>query len=78
MDITASITPRGFPKIEFEDKSRQKCSIQRSSSANNEAIWLGVEEDSLGQKVFHRMHLTREQIKDLLPVLQKFADDGSI
>jgi hypothetical protein len=39
-----SLTKRGFEISEFEDTSGLKCSLQMSSSAMEERIWLGVSE----------------------------------
>ena len=33
---------RGFAYAEFEDRYKQKCSIQKSSLATEDCIWLGV------------------------------------
>lgn len=38
------ITNRGFQKTEFEDFHGVKCSIQESSMATDDAIWLGIED----------------------------------
>lgn len=32
----------------------------------------------LCKNIFSRMHLTREQVKDLLPILQRFVETGEI
>ena len=89
-------TPRGFEISEFTDLYGKECSIQKSSLASADAIWLGV--DNPGLTVFEnekkgkylvvempknfsvssRMHLNREQIAELLPILQKFVDTGEL
>lgn len=77
-------TKRGFPLIEFEDRYKQKCSLQKSSLATEDAIWLGVdigipvELGGKGEEIDGRMHLTRKQVKELLPHLQSFVETGSI
>lgn len=77
-------TQRGFAIIEFEDRYKQKCSLQKSSLATEDAIWLGVdvgipiELGGKGEIVDFRMHLTRKQVKALLPHLETFAKTGSI
>jgi len=89
-------TNRGFGIIEFTDSKNISCSIQKSSSAMEEAIWFGTDDDELvifededmGKyittklpKTFmvnNRMHLTQEQVKELLPILKRFADTGDI
>ena len=37
-------TARGFSKVEFEDFYGAKCSMQKSSLANVDCIWLGVDD----------------------------------
>jgi hypothetical protein len=70
-----------------------KCSIQKSSLAFEDCIWLGVNESDpqvnngqgwvpvelpYGTVCKTRMHLTRKMVKDLLPLLTKFAKTGEI
>jgi len=87
---------RGFEYSNFTDLYGNTCSIQKSSLATDDAIWLGVDkpsliitdEDSVGKYVKtqmpknwsanSRMHLNREQIAELLPILQKFVETGEI
>lgn len=66
-------TQRGFSRIEFEDFYSSKCSIQKSSLADDDCIWIG--EDVL---IKTSMHLNREQVAELLPYLQKFVKTGEI
>ena len=37
-------TDRGFDIISFEDIYKRKCSIQKSSLATEDAIWIGVDD----------------------------------
>lgn len=55
-------------RAEFRDRAGLACSVQESTLAHPAAIWLGVDSD--------RMHLTQEQVRDLLPVLIHFAYEG--
>lgn len=100
-----SKTARGFKLKSFKDRYGVKCSIQKSSLATEDAIWLGV--DDVNPLVLHsdakmlglnskatcgwvgypipecvnlssRMHLTKDQVADLIPVLQKFVDTGEV
>lgn len=102
-------TQRGFELYEFKDQYGEKCSLQKSSLATADAIWLGIDDanpqimssDAIrmglrdrtyteadnGWTPFEipkevllstRMHLTRSQVKKLLPILQKFVDTGEI
>lgn len=74
-------TARNFGLIEFKDYYEQECSIQKSSLATLDALWIGV--DNTGRNldsknVNARMHLSRKQVKAMLPVLQHFADTGEL
>ena len=94
-----SKTDRGFLLFGFVDLYGNKCSIQKSSLATEDAIWLGVNDPDpkiLLSKAkdggcgwikypvhpdvsFNtRMHLSRTQVADLLPMLLKFVDTGEI
>ena len=94
-----SRTARGFDLMEFTDLYGAQCSIQKSSLATDDAIWIGVDdanpkimaskttdggngwvpyqipEDAL---LTTRMHLNREQVKKIIPVLQLFVETGEI
>lgn len=63
-------TQRGFTLIKFDDLYTQPCSLQKSSLATEDAIWVGVTEK--------RMHLSREQVKELLPYLIQFTETGDL
>jgi hypothetical protein len=67
----ASKTARGFSMIEFGDLYGNDCSIQKSSLATADAIWLGLDE---GQ----RMHLDRDTAAWLARVLSAFATTGEL
>jgi len=71
-------TSRGFLRAEFEDRYHNKCSIQESNLASEDAIWLGVDTTHDGREVLTRMHLTKDQVKALLPLLQFFAMTGGL
>ena len=67
-------TSRGFEVICFEDKNGSECSLQQSSLSfyeqpGSSAIWFGREEN--------RMHITDEQLKEILPHLQAWLKNGS-
>jgi hypothetical protein len=66
-------TIRGFEIIKFKDINNVECSLQQSSAAIYEipgtgAIWFGASD---------RMHLSRKQLKKILPHLQAWVDSGS-
>ena len=87
---------RGFENCNFEDSYNNQCSIQKSSSAMDDFIWLGIDkpkltvfkDESMGQylettlpktwMVDSRMHLSREQVAELLPILHKFVETGEL
>jgi len=96
-------TQRGFDVLEFQDRNYTECTLQKSSLATEDCIWLGA--DKIGLKEFvanriplswtefpevdehsmehhysanTRMHLTREQVKELLPFLIKFVETGEL
>ena len=103
--IKFSKTQRGFRTGTFVDRYGEQCSIQKSSLATEDAIWLGIDDANpqimcsqaheVGLKptadcgwmkypVPHqvmmstRMHLTKKEVKMLLPILQKFVETGEI
>ena len=87
-------TSRGFVYYDFKDRYGVKCSLQKSSLATENAIWFGCDHANPRQLIpgqgwtpvempeeytaDTRMHLTAEQVKELLPILQKFVDSGEI
>ena len=94
------LTGRGFSLVEFEDRNGEECSLQKSSIATEDCLWLGcdnprvtaMKRDHLGAgtgfcdveipEYAHimpsRMHLTQEQVRELLPYLIKFAETGEL
>jgi hypothetical protein len=94
MNNEITSTERGFSIVDFTDAYGDKCSLQKSSSAESDKIWLGLNKPILSSLVigegwkdfqlpggvlaFSRMHLTREQVAKLLPHLQRFVDTGDI
>lgn len=93
-EIKITKTGRNFDIGRFSDYYGSKCSIQKSSLALIDCIWLGIEdpepkimEPGIGWIPFEipegvlvktHMHLTQEQVKELLPILQKFAETGEL
>lgn len=88
MEMNKTKTDRGFLKFTFDDRYGQVCSIQKSSLAGEDAIWLGVENtgpnihgqrtDAPNEAIMARMHLTQEQVKELLPLLKNFVKTGDL
>lgn len=98
-------TGRGFSIYRFTDRYGELCSLQMSSLAEEEAIWLGVNDANLlimaSQAAEHgvhttettgwvkypvpdavvmstRMHLTQDQVAELMPLLQHFVETGEL
>lgn len=88
------ITQRGFNLIKFKDAQGADCSLQKSSSGDESRIWVGTDDADPRVLVKHegwlpvdmpndvlyntRMHLTRQQVADLLPYLVNFAETGEL
>ena len=64
-------TDRGFRIIRFKDYYNCECSIQKSSLADIDCIWLGTDDAT-------RMHLTRKQCFKLVKILLKFVLTGRL
>lgn len=87
-------TIRGFALVTFKDHNGIKCSLQKSSLATEDAVWLGCNDANPQQLISGkgwqpvpmpaeyiantRMHLTRKQVVKLLPHLEKFVKEGEI
>jgi len=63
------------PAMQFIDRYGRDCSIQDSSLAGEDCIWLGRDEVE-GQPA--RMHLTKDMVKALMPHLKKFLKEGHL
>ncbi len=66
----APANDRGFLRGEFQDEYGMACSVQKSSVATEDCIWLGRD--------YYRMHLTQAMVADLLPLLQHFVETGDL
>lgn len=87
-------TLRGFALNEFHDRNGVLCSLQKSSIATEDCIWLGCNDANPrvlvsgrgwvdvdmphGYIADTRMHLNREQVAELLPYLQRFIETGEL
>lgn len=105
MDLKFKTSTRGFGIIQFRDHYNVECSLQKSSLASEDAIWLGVDNpdpkilasvagvvnpktgEMSGYVPYHipkdvsltnRMHLTRDQVASLLPILEAFVETGEL
>jgi len=87
-------TSRGFTYSKFWDGNGIECSLQKSSAAEQDYIWLGCIDADPKQLIKGqgwtkismpdeylantRMHLTRKNVLHLLPSLIKFVVTGEI
>jgi len=81
MALVFVTTDRGFARGEFKDHYNNSCSIQKSSLASEDCIWLGADDITTAHgcgPLNTRMHLTRQMVADLLPFLQWFVDTGEL
>lgn len=77
MDIIK--TERGFARVDFIDLYGESCSLQESSLATQDAIWLGCDTGThVDGQCVARMHLTREMVQALLPLLNHFVETGEL
>lgn len=81
--IELTPTSRGFMRGEFTDQCGLGCSIQESSLATDDCIWLGLDEappahfSEPGVRPA-RMHLTRSRAAALVPLLERFVATGRL
>ena len=87
-------TKRGFHIINFLDSNNVKCSLQESSAAEDDYIWLGCDDANPRKLVPYegwqpikmpedyladtRMHLNRDKVAELLPCLIQFVMTGNL
>lgn len=74
-------TERGFSRVDFDDLYGDRCSLQKSSLASEDAIWLGQNEPTFHHvtgSALCRMHLSRMDVIWLLPILEHFARTGEL
>jgi len=79
-DVEITKTERGFARINFKDCYGEQCSIQKSSLATDDAIWLGQDkptEHKTGDLTC-RMHLTKADACRLISVLECFVEFGEL
>jgi hypothetical protein len=81
-EVKISKTSRGFAHIAFKDAYGEQCSLQKSSLATDDAIWLGcdaVERHHVtGELMSPRMHLTRADACRLISALEAFVEFGDL
>lgn len=67
MEIEHGKTERGFTIMEFKDHGGLASSLQDSSLATDDAVWLGRGSD--------RMHLNRAGVNAILPYLDLYLEE---
>ena len=80
-NIEYKLTERGFSRIDFDDLYGERCSIQKSSLADKDAIWFGQNKPTYVKETndyLCRMHLSQEYVLWLLPILKHFAETGEM
>jgi len=81
MPIEFKPTSRGFMRGRFLDNSGSTCSIQKSSLADEDCLWLGADEitHASGAEPFNtRMHLNQKMAAELIPLLKRFVKTGQL
>lgn len=78
-----SHTTRGFDLYTFQDSYKKDCSLQMSSIADYEAVWLGRDGDQekhsiTGELLSTRMHIDRKTARRLGLKLIAFAETGEL
>lgn len=76
--IELRLTQRGYMRGEFSDRYGARCSIQESSLATEDCIWLGCDSNDGSAMLGSRMHLTQEMAAQLIPLLQYFVEHGGL
>jgi len=75
------VTLRGFSYIDAKDFYKEPYSIQKSSLASKNCIWVGCDNPvvaSTGEYLNRRMHLTRSQARQVAQILEYFAETGEL
>jgi hypothetical protein len=74
-------TNRGFELMKFKDLYGSDCSLQQSSIATENCIWLGGEHEHIHhvtqRSMGARMHLNRRMVKELVRRLSRWLETGS-
>lgn len=88
MKVTANVEVvfnpqmRGLARADFVDANGEECSLQESSLAGDEPhIWLGCNKNApihhlTLEPMSPRMHLSQSHVRELLPYLMRFAQEG--
>jgi hypothetical protein len=63
----------GLQTIQFEDRDETLWSLRESGQPDEPCLWMGAD-----KPYYKRMHLTQDHIRELLPLLQHFAETGKL
>jgi hypothetical protein len=72
---------RGFQRADFKDYNGDACSLQKSSIATKDCVWLGQNSGihhHITGDCMARMHLTRDMARAVAIALLHFADTGEL
>ena len=82
MKYNKRLTQRNFGIIEFKDLYSIECSLQKSSLATDDAIWIGCDHEIIHHVTKEpcgaRMHLNRDMAKVIGETLLHFSETGEI
>lgn len=71
---------RGYAFMEFRDFNGESCSIQESSLATKNCLWLGCDHETIhqvtGDPCGARMHIDLKLAKRIVRTLQHWIDTG--
>ena len=91
--VETRLTQNGDIRTDFLDLHDNRCSLQKSTAKQYDAIWLGISIPLInimvdggwkalalpeGAVVNSRMHLSQKMVKDMLPALEYFAKHGEL
>ena len=72
-------TNRGFERNDFKDIYGHSCSIQESSLATIDALWIGCDEGThVDGSCMARMHIDKDIAKMLIKKLRHFVRTGRL
>lgn len=67
-------TSRGLVRILFEDFSKTACVISNSSQADVNCLRISTDNVYSGPQI----HLTQAQVRELIPIFEKFVQTGDL
>ena len=89
--MNESTTVRGFALNTLTDNYGNEFSVQKSSAASDDFVWVGVDDPRVqvgppwqpfempaNALIHSRAHLTREQAREVATALMRFAETGEL